>query len=370
VANRLNRDVIIVGAGIVGCATANFLARAGVSVTVLDPNGIAAGASGRNNGLVEHTYDAATVGLFDETVELLAQVLGDGFPREPIGTLLLTHDEASAQALERQYSAFPSLAPRALDPDQARAAEPLLAPGLWACMLRTGHPIMPVEATTAFADLARIEGAEFVLGEPLTLVRDAGQVRGVSFGVDEYRADAVLICAGAASTAVLNGLVRPEIISPLWGVIVSVELPTRPRHPLIEGALAAAHGSGEVQMEAPFTLLDSPSWLAVGSTMLEGDEPDGAAWAPRLLARGCEFVPSIAQAEVKGILACARPRAFDNRPILGRVPGQDQLWIAAGHGGRGMSIGAASARLVAEAIVAGHDASLPSQLSANRLADD
>ncbi len=365
----MSTDVIIVGAGIVGCSTAYFLARDGLSVTVADPNGIAAAASGRNNGLIEHPYDAATVGLFDETVELLAQVLGESFPREPVGTLLLTHDEASAHELERQYREFPSLAPRALDPDQTREAEPLLAPGLWGCMLRTGHPIMPVEATTAFADLAREAGAEFVLGQPLSLVREGDRACGVNTGGSEYHADAVLVCAGAATTAVLHGLVRPDLIKALWGVIVAIELPQRPSHPLIEGTLAAAQGGGSVELEAPFTLLDSPSWLAVGSTMLDGEEPDAEVWVPRLLERGREFVPSIAQAQVKGVMACARPRSFDNRPILGRVPGQDRLWIATGHGGRGMSTGAASARLVAQAIIAGDDAPIPCELSACRLTE-
>jgi glycine/D-amino acid oxidase-like deaminating enzyme len=162
--------------------------------------------------------------------------------------------------------------------------------------------------------------------------------------------------------------VRPDIVKPLWGVIVSVELPERPRHPLIEGSLAVAHGGGEVAVGAPFTLLDSPSWLAVGSTMLEGEDPDPGFWAPRLLERGREFVPSIAQAQVKGVMACARPRSFDNRPILGRVPGQDRLWIATGHGGRGMSIGPASGRLMAETIVSGQDAGIPADLSADRIA--
>ncbi len=366
-ANDVSRDVIIVGAGIVGCATAYFLARDGLSVTVVDPNGIAAGASGRNNGLIEHPYDGASEALFAESVGLLAEALGESFPREPIGSLLLTHDEASARDLEHHYSRFPSLAPRTLDPQQARAAEPLLAEGLWACLLHTGHPVMPIEATTAFADLARAAGADFVLGEPLSLSRDADQVVGVSVGGVEHRAGAVVAAAGAGSVELLESLVRPETITPLWGVIVSVELPKRPSHPLIEGALAVAHGSGKVELEAPFTLLDSPSWLAVGSTMLEGHEPDGELWAPRLLARGQQFVPSIAQAQIKGVMACARPRSFDNRPILGRVPGQDRLWIASGHGGRGMSLGPASARVVAEAIIAGDDAGIAPELSSSRL---
>jgi D-hydroxyproline dehydrogenase subunit beta len=361
--------VIVVGAGIVGCATAYFLARDDLHVTVVDPNGIAAGASGRNNGLIEHPYDAATAGLFEETVALLAQALGDRFPCEPAGSLLLSREEASARDLERHYRQFPSLAPQTLSPEQAHEAEPLLGQGIWACMLHTGHPIMPAQATTAFADLARAAGAEFVLGEPVSLSRDAGQVVGVNVAGVEHRADAVVAAAGAGSVGFLEGLVRPETITPLWGVIVSVELPRRPRHPLIEGALAGAHPSAGIAVRAPFTLLDSPGWLAVGSTLLEGDEPDADAWAPRLLRRGREFVPSIAQARIKGVMACARPRSFDNRPILGRVPGQDRLWIAAGHGRRGMSTGPASARLVAEAIVAGDDSVVPPELNAARMAE-
>jgi D-hydroxyproline dehydrogenase subunit beta len=369
VGSRKRQDVIIVGAGIVGCATAYFLARDGFGVTVVDPNGIAAGASGRNNGLIEHPYDAITAGLFEETVGLLAEVLGDSFPSEPSDSLLLTHDESSARDLERHYRQFPSLTARTLNPGSAREAEPLLGEGLWACMLHTGHPIMPVEATTAFADLARAAGAEFLLGEPTSLSRDRDQVTGVRVAEVEHRADAVLAAVGAGSHEFLEGLVPAVTITPLWGVIVTVELPRRPRHPLIEGTHAIASGSdsGSVELEAPFTLLDSPGWLAVGSTMLEGEAPDAEEWVPRLLKRGQEFVPSLAQAQVKGVMACARPRSFDNRPILGRVPGQDRLWIAAGHGGRGMSIGPASARLVAEAIVTGDDAAVPFGLSARRL---
>jgi D-amino-acid dehydrogenase len=64
---------------------------------------------------------------------------------------------------------------------------------------------------------------------------------------------------------------------------------------------------------------------------------------------------------------CARPKSFDNRPILGRVPGADRLWLGSGHGGRGMSLGAASGRLLAEAIIAGSDVAIPHELSAARL---
>jgi glycine/D-amino acid oxidase-like deaminating enzyme len=351
----VTNDVKIIGAGIIGCATAYFLARAGASVTVLDPIGIAAGASGRNNGLIEHPYDAATTELFQETVTLLRSVLPGAFPREPVGTMLVCDSEEAAQALVEHYSPFPELEPSLLTPSEAQAAEPLLATGLWACALRTGYPIRPVEATTAFADLARAAGASFVLGAPIVL--------------EQVRAEGgdVVVATGASTPAVLAGLIPADIVTPLWGVIVSVDLPVRPRHPLIEGTLAAAQGGGAVVNESPFTLLDSPSWLAVGSTLLPGDEPDGDFWSSRLLERGELFVPSIAEATVHGTLVCARPRSFDNRPILGRVPGQDKLWVATGHGGRGMSLGAATGRLMAEAILEGSEAGLPKDLNTSRL---
>ena len=351
----MSSDVAIVGAGIVGCATAYFLARAGVDVTVLDPVGVAAGASGRNNGLVEHPYDAASTPLFDESLELLRGWLGEAMPREPMGALLLAEDEAAAGELAHHYSQFPELEPQLLDPVAVRTEEPLLADGLWGCLLQTGYPVSPAQATGAVAQRARAAGAGFVLGAPVSLaaLRASGRE--------------VVVAAGAWSGELLAGLVRADSVRPQWGVIVLVELPQGPRHPIIEGTVTRGLTTGRITNEAPFTLLPSPSWLAVGSTLLEGAEPRSEHWTTRLLQRGAQFVPSIAAARVQSTLVCARPKSFDNRPILGRVPGQERLWLASGHGGRGMSLGAASGRMMADAIIAGSDVAIPAELRAARL---
>lgn len=363
----MSEDVAIIGAGILGCATAYFLAREGVEVRVYDSEGIAAGASGRNNGLIEHPYDSASEGLYEETVALLGEVLGDAFPSEPAGTLIVCATEADAHAAVALYTGFPQLGAELLEPDAARAAEPLLAPGVWGCMLETGYPVMPFDVTTSFAELAREAGAQFALGSPVTTVFEGGQAVGVRSGDEEHLAGAVLVTAGAGSGSLLPDRFPTDVVTPLWGVIVSVELPTRPTHALIEAAIAAQHGGSELAVQAPFTLLDSPGWLAVGSTMLTGEKPASEEWVPKLLSRGAQFVPSVTQAVLKDVLVCARPRSFDNRPILGRVPGQDRLWIATGHGGRGMSTGPASARLMAEAIIDGSDEAVPGALNAARM---
>jgi glycine/D-amino acid oxidase-like deaminating enzyme len=51
------------------------------------------------------------------------------------------------------------------------------------------------------------------------------------------------------------------------------------------------------------------------------------------------------------VRACARPQSFDGRPLIGPYPDVDGLWCAAGHGPWGISTGAASARLVADAML-------------------
>jgi glycine/D-amino acid oxidase-like deaminating enzyme len=63
-------DVAVVGGGIVGCATAAFLAAAGARVTLYERAEVGAGASGRNSGIVQHPFDPVLVGLYRRSLGL------------------------------------------------------------------------------------------------------------------------------------------------------------------------------------------------------------------------------------------------------------------------------------------------------------
>ena len=54
---------------------------------------------------------------------------------------------------------------------------------------------------------------------------------------------------------------------------------------------------------------------------------------------------------IASVRACARPLSADGRPLLGRAPGRDDVFVAAGHGAWGISLGPGSARLVAELVL-------------------
>jgi len=99
-----------------------------------------------------------------------------------------------------------------------------------------------------------------------------------------------------------------------------------------------------------FSLVPGAGSSYLGSTFLR-DEPDPAAWLDILRAVGSRYVPAVAAAPVVGLRTCARPVSSDARPLLGRAPWTDGLWIAAGHGMWGISTGPGSARLVADAIL-------------------
>ncbi len=240
----MGKHVVIIGAGIVGCTTAYFLAREGVEVTVLDAVGVAAGASGRNNGMIEHPYDPATVELFQQSVALLHELFGDAMPAQPVGTLLVAESEADADRLVAHHMQFPELETQLLEPAAARAAEPMLAEGIWGCLLDTGYPVRPLEATSAFADLARQAGAEFVVGSELADSPYSTGAITAKQALEGPDRPTVVIAAGAGTASVLEGYVRPDVVAPLWGVIVTVEMAERPRYQLIEGVLTIAHGGG------------------------------------------------------------------------------------------------------------------------------
>jgi D-amino-acid dehydrogenase len=76
-------------------------------------------------------------------------------------------------------------------------------------------------------------------------------------------------------------------------------------------------------------------------------------------------VPAIANAPAGPSRRCARPQSADGRPLVGRVPGIDGLWIAAGHGPWGISTGPASGRLIAD-LVSGRASAPPPALDPAR----
>ena len=361
--------VVVVGGGIVGCTAAALLAEAGRSVTLLEATAIAAGASGRNSGAVQHPFDPVLLPLHLETLtmyrELAAAGPGFSIPAEPVGILLVTDDTDAARSRAAELGvAFPELNAEALDPDAVAAAEPALSPGWSAVHVATGYPVTPDGATRAMAARGVRAGVALRIGLAARPWIDDGHVRGVTLDDGEQlSADQVLVAAGPWTPEVLGHDPPWPGITRTWGVTVLLELTHPPRHVLEEGVVHTVNVASGLDGSL-FSLVAVGGMATVGSTFV-AVEPDPEVLAPRLVERGSTFVPELADARVIGIRLCARPQSADGHPFIGPMPAVDGLFVCAGHGPWGMSTGPGSAALVVDHML-GRAERIPLALSADR----
>jgi D-hydroxyproline dehydrogenase subunit beta len=351
-------DFAVIGGGIVGCSLAAFLAEAGASVVLYEREAIAAGASGRNSGVVQHPLDAQLVGLYEESVEHY-RTLGRGFafPEDHVGLLLLS-EEPSARPDE-----FPELRPTYLEGAELRALEPSLAEGLTAWRLETGRPVPPAAAANAFALRAHEAGAQLRVGEAAYAQVENGRATGATVDGALRPAGAVAVAAGPwTPDAFPKGGLTP-FIKPLWGVVVEFELPDAPTHVLEEAGIDVLTSKAG----APATLFSAVTARgisAVGSTFTR-DKPDAESVAPEIVRNATRFLPALEGVRPGGLRACARPSSEDGWPLLGPLPEVEGLVIASGHGAWGITLGPASSRLVADQLL-GRQADIPPALAAGR----
>ena len=348
-------DVAVIGGGIAGCATAALLAERGAAVTLFEREAIGAGASGRNSGILQHPMDPVLAPLYEASLALYGSLDGFELP-EPTGVLVVSDDPSLAAAHEAVAWRFPELEPTWLEGDDLQAAEPALAPGLYAYRVDAGRPIGPTAATNAWADRARAAGARVVVGEAAHVAPG-----GVRLGDERHAAGAVVAAAGPWTPEAIGG--GEAWVRANWGVVAQVRLRRPPRHALEQAGVEALTEPGGAPPSL-FSLVTTGAVSAVGSTFTD-EAPDAAAVAPRLLERGARYVPELAGAEIEHVRACARPLAADGRPLLGPVPGIEGLHLVTGHGAWGVTLGPGSARLVVDQMMGSGDG-IPPELQAAR----
>jgi glycine/D-amino acid oxidase-like deaminating enzyme len=365
-ANQRSPDVAVVGGGILGCALAAFLAEDGARVRLYERDVLGAGASGRNSGLLQHPMDEALTDLFAGS-EALYRELGHGFelPDDPVGVLVVGEDPAALEPARTAIAArFPELRAEPLDGAALKTVEPELADDLAGYRLETGRPVPPAAATHAFAARALEAGAELFEGTSVTPIVAGERATGVRTPAGEVSpAGAVVVAAGPWSSALIDPSRAWRPVVPSWGVNIELQLPHPPAHALEEGGVEQLL-SPEGAPGALFSLVTREGLSALGSTFLP-EQPDPAELAPALLERGRRFVPALAGTQVVSVRACPRPMSADGRPLLGPLPGVAGLFVAAGHGPWGISLGPGSARLVADAVL-DRDSRIPQALAAGR----
>ncbi len=244
----MSRSVVIVGGGIVGCATAYFAAREGFAVTLLEQEHVGFGASGRNPGFVwlhcrnpGFALEISRAGrrLYPELLEELPQ----RFEFRAEGGLIYFNTPEQGRVFEEFVAArrADGLDMELIDGAAVRdLVPPIRADVLGASFCAEDAQINTPTVVRALAAGAHAEGAVVRERVAVTeLLWSGDDVVGVRTGAGDVHADAVVMAAGAWSTALLAAAgVHVPIGAERLQVAATAPLALRIR-PVVYGPLAS-----------------------------------------------------------------------------------------------------------------------------------
>jgi glycine/D-amino acid oxidase-like deaminating enzyme len=372
-------DVLVIGGGIVGAATAYHLARRGLDVTLLEADRLASGASGRNLGFIwQHTRrrgpELDLVAATRRELEGLPAELDADFGLRCAGGLVYIDREEQLPAL-REFVASrvaDGLDVRLLDGDEARDMAPILSGRvLAASFCADDAQIDPGRYVRAFAHAAEREGASVEEGVAARrLVARNGRIEGVDTAAGLRPAGTVVLATGAWTPPLAAEVGANLPIHPMRLQIVATEAMPRRLEPLLYGPAAmkqysifqelpsfdAADFTVEAETRHGTTLLESACQRDDGSYLLgcAMDYP-GLDWSPDVRGVACiteglgAALPALAGARFASAWAGVLPYTSDNLPLIGPVPDVDGLFVAAGHV-FGNGAGPTTGRLLADLI--------------------
>jgi sarcosine oxidase subunit beta len=352
-----NPDVIVVGAGVVGCSLAFHLARHRARVIIFDKGGICAGMTARSGALIRMHYTFApevelawkSLSYFSNWREIVG---GDcGFVRTGFA---LVAGENNAARVRRHVAMMKSLG---VDVELCGGSELRKidsAVNTDDIMLAAYEPHSgyadPVATTRSLAEAAEQRGAAFILNSAVSeIIVEAGRAIGVrNADGHTFAAGAVCIAAGPWTDGLLVPLgVRIGIKAERAQIAFFRRAPAT-RHlayiDCIAGSYLRTHGSD-------LTLAGLGEWQP-GTEPNPDDfrQTNDPEFIDEVRRRLAHRVPAMKHA------ACIRGHAGiydvspDARAVLGKVPGISGLFVAAGFSGTGFktapAVGAAMAELI------------------------
>ncbi|MHC8287266.1 NAD(P)/FAD-dependent oxidoreductase [Pseudomonas sp. XS1P51] len=336
-------DVIVIGAGIIGAACAQALARRDLRVLVLDAGLPGATAAGMGHLLVldDNPAELALSQYSLQRWREQAPTLPDGCAYRNNGTLWLAANaeemavaQTKYQNLQEQGVACELISDRGL-----RRREPELREGLEGGLLINGDGILYAPAT-----------ARWMLDAP-----NISQRRGRVSAVDGNRvrlddghwlsADAVILANGIQASELC-----PELpIEPKKGhLLITDRYPGKVTHTLVElGYVTSAHNATGPSTACNIQPRPTGQLFIGASRQFDTTDPEVEGWMlAKMLRRATDYMPGLAQ--LNGIRAWTGFRAAspDGLPLVGQHPQRKGLWLAVGHEGLGVTTAPGTADLL------------------------
>lgn len=350
----MNADVIIIGGGVIGCATAYNLAKDGVSVIVLEANNnIGNGGSTRNGGGVRQSgRDIRELPLAMYAIKNLWPNLNDMLDTDVEyhmnGNLRLGKTERHREILTglANKSKSAGLDVKMISGDEAREINPYLSKSVTcASWCETDGHANPLTTTLGFYKMAKRLGAHFITGEKVKEIRKIkGKARQVICEDGNiYEGDKIIVAAGFESRDILDSV---EVDVPMTHVLLEC-LVTEAVRPLFWQMLGTAdadfyghqsnHGSFVMGLNSGLEPYAKPG------------RPLSTAGSASAAARGIlSYFPILKDIKVVRTWAGWMDACADGVPVISTIDECPGLIVACGFTGHGFGISPTVGLLLSE----------------------
>jgi D-amino-acid dehydrogenase len=243
-----------------------------------------------------------------------------------------------------------------LDGDQCREIEPLLSKQVVGGLLYPDDLwINPQKTIYSFADALRRKGIEVIERFVESVEVEDGRAN-VLTGEGKESPDVVLVCAGAWTRNVLRSAgVRVPVVAGRGYLAVTEPSQHRISRPVIcadQRTIVGQTRAGEFRISSYFEL-SSP------------DAPPDNSKFERMRRWSIPVLPVLRDLKFKITWVGSRPCTPDGLPVIGKIRGTENLYVAAGHCRLGATLSAATGKLVAE-MIEGKEPEMLRELSPER----
>lgn len=353
-----SHDVVIIGAGIVGAACALACAREGLRVAIVEAETIGGGATAAGMGHLVVMDDSEAQFALTHFSRLLWQKLATDLPSdvefESCGTIWVAADEEEMAAVKQKKVFYESRGVLAeiLDAKSLHEAEPNLREGLPGGLLVPSDAVIYAPCAARFlVEQAQSRGAQLYLPAVVTeITADGVRINNGS----TLSARWIVNAAGSWSPSLTPGI---EVKKRKGHLLITDRYPGYVKHQLVElGYLKSAH-SFTTESVAFNVQPRRTGQMLIGSSRqfgVEGREINSAMLAC-MLARAEDFLPGIANLSAIRSWTGFRAATPDKLPLIGphsaREGGRDNLFLATGHEGLGITTSLATAALLVDQLL-------------------
>lgn len=334
------RDVVVIGGGIVGCMTAYLLAKSGATVTILEADSVGSHASGfafgemgalEGSGIPDPLL-GFSVWSHQRHVSLAAELqeVSGVDPIFHLGArikLALQPEEAVdfRKSLEWQKD-IADFKARWLGPEDIVKAEPQANPDcVGGVYSENAGSVEPYRYTLAAAQAAEKLGVDMVLRRARGLVRDGERCMAVRIDDGQISAGTVVLAMGPWTGQASEWCGATLPVTPLKGQILRLQHASHQ-------VKSSIYYKGSYVSSKPDGLI----WAGTTEEEVGFDEEITGEARDKIMHDLLAMAPALADAELVRQTACLRPLSTDGMPIVGKVPGWENLYVGTGAGRKGI----------------------------------